>query len=291
MRSLKKFGNTRRRILAFILILCLLKLFKFPIVSSLSTSENRSPLVNSLLGTLYISSIPNFILYFVPPDIKPSSLNSLVSFAVGGLLGDVFLHLLPHSFLGENDENSNETIDNFIKVDEKKNVIIGLAIFTGLMIIKLSAYLNLFADATHNFTDGLAMAASFYTSPSIGATTTVAVFFHEIPHEIGDYAILIQSGFTKRSAMFSQFITAIGAFLEISGGILGTGIFLGDLIIPFTAGGFLYIATVGVIPELLEISGKFNKDIKQAITEFIAMFIGIGMMTIIAWNGEKLSFK
>src|SRR5205814_9183640 len=72
--------------------------------------------------------------------------------------------------------------------------------------IKLSAYLNLIADATHNFTDGLAMAASFYTSPSIGATTTVAVFFHEIPHEIGDYAMLIQSGFTKRRAMLSQFI-------------------------------------------------------------------------------------
>src|ERR1051325_6070171 len=63
-----------------------------------------SPRVNSLLGTFYISSIPNFILYFVPPDIQPSSLNSLVSFAVGGLLGDVFLHLLPHSFLGENNE-------------------------------------------------------------------------------------------------------------------------------------------------------------------------------------------
>ena len=61
-----------------------------------------SPRVNSLLGTLYISSIPNFILYFVPPDIQPSSLNSFVSFAVGGLLGDVFLHLFAfylHSIL------------------------------------------------------------------------------------------------------------------------------------------------------------------------------------------------
>ncbi|CAG8604533.1 9657_t:CDS:2 [Funneliformis caledonium] len=336
-----------------------------------------SPRVNSLLGTFYISSIPNFILYFVPPDIKPSSLNSLVSFAVGGLLGDVFLHLLPHSFLGEN----NDEVVHFVQVEEQKNVVIGLAIFVGLTTffvidklmrvangeeghshahyekehehdelqrdstgkttaikdnsslrkrsstnettfreekipsnqpsnsIKLSAYLNLIADATHNFTDGLAMAASFYTSPSIGATTTVAVFFHEIPHEIGDYAILIQSGFTKRRAMLSQFITAIGAFLgTLAGiaieeysrgehhinnsnatvnkvdGILGTGVVLGDLVIPFTAGGFLYIATVGVIPELLNVTGNLSRDIKQAATEFFTMFIGVSMMAIIAWN-------
>lgn len=57
------------------------------------------------------------------------------------------------------------------------------------------------------------MSASFYASPTIGATTTVAVFFHEIPHEVGDFALLVQSGFSKRAAMGSQFITAIGALL------------------------------------------------------------------------------
>jgi hypothetical protein len=69
------------------------------------------------------------------------------------------------------------------------------------------------ADFTHNITDGLAMSASFYASPTIGATTTVAVFFHEIPHEVGDFALLVQSGFSKRAAMGSQFVTAIGALL------------------------------------------------------------------------------
>ncbi|CAO3591733.1 unnamed protein product [Absidia cylindrospora] len=57
------------------------------------------------------------------------------------------------------------------------------------------------------------MAASFYASPAVGATTAVAVFFHEIPHEVGDYAILIQSGFSKQRAMMAQFTTAVGAFL------------------------------------------------------------------------------
>lgn len=79
--------------------------------------------------------------------------------------------------------------------------------------VKLGGYLNLIADFTHNITDGLAMSASFYASPTIGATTTVAVFFHEIPHEVGDFALLVQSGFTKRQAMASQFVTAVGALL------------------------------------------------------------------------------
>ena len=58
------------------------------------------------------------------------------------------------------------------------------------------------------------MAASFYSSPLIGATTTLACFAHEIPHEIADYSILIRSGFTKKQAMQSQFLTAIGAFVR-----------------------------------------------------------------------------
>lgn len=172
--------------------------------------------------------------------------------------------------------------------------------------IKLSAYLNLLADFTHNMTDGLAMAASFYASPSVGATTAVAVFFHEIPHEVGDYAILIQSGFTKKRAMMAQFTTAVGAFLgTIIGivieqmsrsspekahetlhddGIMGTGLQWSDLVIPFTAGGFMYIATVGVIPELLQVTGKIQKDRRQALYEFGAMLVGLALMAVIAWN-------
>lgn len=64
--------------------------------------------------------------------------------------------------------------------------------------VKVSAYLNLAADCTHNFTDGLAIGASFLVSRNVGMITTLTIFLHEIPHEIGDFAILIQSGCTKR---------------------------------------------------------------------------------------------
>lgn len=175
---------------------------------------------------------------------------------------------------------------------------------------KLSAYLNLIADFTHNVTDGLAISASFYISKNVGATTRLAVFFHEIPHEVGDFALLIQGGFSKKTAMYAQFVTAIGAYLgtfigiainyfanSSSGadgvfeagkavGIFGTNVQVGDLTLPFTAGGFLYIATVGVIPEIIEADEGLPKfqQLKKALVNLAAMLFGIGLMFLISWN-------
>jgi zinc transporter 7 len=166
--------------------------------------------------------------------------------------------------------------------------------------VKLGGYLNLIADFTHNITDGLAMSSSFYASPTIGATTTVAVFFHEIPHEVGDFALLVQSGFSKRKAMGAQFVTAVGAFLgtfigiaiqEFGGnsatasaegpvGIMGTSLTLGDLLLPFTAGTFLYVGTVAVIPELLETGKDKKTELKKTATQFAAMAAGAGIMLL-----------
>ncbi|KAF7374683.1 Zinc/iron permease [Mycena sanguinolenta] len=392
------------------------------------------PAWNSILGTFYISSVPNFILAFIPAQINRNTLNTMTAFATGGLLSDVFLHLIPHSFMGE---HQGQGVHVLI-VEEKRNIIIGLAIFVGFATFfmmektlrvlggendaghghghshshsngetsaeasgasakvsdaglrsrkgetkaedevapksasgptRMSAYLNLFGDFVHNITDGLAMAASFYASPLIGATTTLACFAHEIPHEIADYSILVRSGFTKAEAMKSQFLTAVGAFVSVafpwlahfsllashfplavsalctfaniladawpyrfecrsgeqevqsslwrealglliiprtfmgiavhtatasnSGryspdlaagvrqdakGILGTTAELSDLVIPFVAGGFLYIGAVAVLPTLLEES----KSGVQALREFVAMAVGVMCMFLVA---------
>lgn len=81
----------------------------------------------------------------------------------------------------------------------------------------MAGYLNLAADFAHNFTDGLAIGASYLAGNSIGIITTLTILFHEVPHEIGDFAILIQSGCSKSKAMTLQLITAIGA---LSGTVL-----------------------------------------------------------------------
>ncbi|KAK2627646.1 hypothetical protein QTJ16_002292 [Diplocarpon rosae] len=169
--------------------------------------------------------------------------------------------------------------------------------------VKLAGYLNLIADFTHNITDGLALSSSFYASPTIGATTTVAVFFHEIPHEVGDFALLIQSGFSKRQAMGAQFLTAAGALLgtligiavqEYGGaddgqggrfeGILGTSLSWGDLLLPFTAGTFLYVGTVAVIPELLETGPERAGEVWKTGKQFLALATGAGIMLYISWS-------
>jgi len=144
---------------------------------------------------------------------------------------------------------------------------------------KVTAYLNMIADAAHNFTDGMAIGASFLIHPTIGWSTTIAVFFHEIPHELGDYAILVQSGYSKQKAMLVQLMTALGAVLGtlvalIAGGQLES---VAKYILPFTAGGFIYIATVDVIPELLK-----DTSVGQTIKELTTMCLGVGIMALIA---------
>ena len=171
--------------------------------------------------------------------------------------------------------------------------------------VKSAGLLNLLADFTHNITDGLALSSSFYASPTLGATTCVAVFIHEIPHEVGDFALLIQSGFSKRRAMGAQFLTAVGAFigtfigifvneygggsesggLAADAGIWGTSLSWGDMLLPFTAGTFLYVGTVAVIPELLEVTGKTNREeLWKTGMQFLAMAAGAGIMLAISWS-------
>jgi len=102
---------------------------------------------------------------------------------------------------------------------------------------------------------------------------------HEVPHEIGDFAILIQSGCSKRKAIMLQLITALGALSGTMMSLMAEGV--GDAaiawILPFTAGGFIYIATVSVIPELLQ-----ETTFKQSLKEIVALLAGVYMMVLIA---------
>lgn len=145
--------------------------------------------------------------------------------------------------------------------------------------IHASGILNLIADFLHNFTDGLAIGASFMSGTKLGLSTTFAIFLHEVPHEIGDYAILIQSGFSKTKAIWLQAVTAIGA---ISGTVISLLIGSHDeranaWILPFTAGGFIYIATVHLIPQLK------NSNFKQTVVELICFVIGVTIMYMMSW--------
>uniref|UniRef100_A0A1I8H2Z0 Zinc transporter SLC39A7 n=1 Tax=Macrostomum lignano TaxID=282301 RepID=A0A1I8H2Z0_9PLAT len=136
--------------------------------------------------------------------------------------------------------------------------------------VKLAGYLNLLADCMHNFTDGLAIGASFALGRSVGLVTTATILFHEVPHEIGDYAILLQSGVPVWKARALQLLTAAGA---IAGTVValacgGANPAYTAWILPFTAGGFVYIALVTVVPELLQPS-----SLGQTIKELLAFVL------------------
>lgn len=176
----------------------------------------------------------------------------VLSFAVGGLLGDVFLHLLPEAW-GPGQHVFGVGVW----------VLMGLLVFMCVEKVSkatneddsavASGYLNLVANCTDNFTHGLAIAASYMASPLVGALTTLAIICHEIPHEVGDFAILLRSGFNTTTAAKAQVITAGGGMVGVVIGLMAEQVGqCTSWMLPFTAGGFLYIAMVSIVPELLQ---------------------------------------
>jgi len=137
------------------------------------------------------------------------------------------------------------------------------------------AYLNLIGDGIHNFIDGMLIAASFILSYDLGVATTLAVIFHEIPQEIGDFGVLIYGGFTKRKALAYNFVSALTA---VAGALItyylayiqGVEHFL----VPFAAGGFIYIAATDLMPELHKKSHAI-----ESIIQLSAILAGIGLMS------------
>lgn len=326
-----------------------------------TTRKNVSDIWVSAIGsTLLISIAPFLILFFIPLDNsegKRPYLKILLSFASGGLLGDAFLHLIPHALLakqaadaaaghggksgghghshgggGGHDHGPHDMsvglwvlagiiaflmVEKFVRIvkgpghghshgpakkslkkpatkkkskkdkssdkeetdgDTSDNELIE-ADQEEEEDIKVAGYLNLAADFAHNVTDGLAIGASYLAGNSIGVVTTITVLFHEVPHEIGDFAILIQSGCSRKKAMLLQLVTAFGALAGTVLSLLAVELTetASSWILPFTAGGFIYVATVSVIPELLE-----GTSLCQSIKEIAALTVGVSLMVVIA---------
>ncbi|XP_073534703.1 zinc transporter ZIP6 isoform X1 [Phyllobates terribilis] len=115
------------------------------------------------------------------------------------------------------------------------------------------AWMVIMGDGLHNFSDGLAIGAAFTEGLSSGLSTAVAVFCHELPHELGDFAILLKAGMTVRQALLYNALSAMFAYLGMITGIL-IGHYAGDVsvwIFALTAGLFMYVAFVDMVPEML----------------------------------------
>lgn len=300
---------------------------------ALLSGERLDTWICSLLGSLMVGLSGVFPLLVIPLEMGATlrseagarRLKWLLSFALGGLLGNVFLHLLPEawaytcssSLSGERqslqqqqqlglwviagfltflalekmflDSKEHEGANQAPSKDPAAAVLNGgrylaqPAAEPGLSAvvrsIKVSGYLNLLANTIDNFTHGLAVAASFLVSKKIGLLTTMAILLHEIPHEVGDFAILLRAGFDRWSAAKLQLSTALGGLLgacfaictQSPKGVEETVAW----ILPFASGGFLYIALVNVLPDLLE-----EDDPWHSLQQVLLLCAGIVVMVL-----------
>lgn len=143
----------------------------------------------------------------------------------------------------------------------------------------ITGYLNLMANIIDNFTHGLAIGGSFLVSLRLGLLTTFAILIHEIPHEVGDFAILLRSGFNRWDAARAQLLTASGGIFGAMSAVLFTGGEVGaktSWILPFTAGGFLHIGLVTILPELLK-----EPNPKESMKQLFSLLLGIAVMAFL----------
>ena len=227
----------------------------------------------SLIGVLALS---------IKDSILKRVLIIFVSFSAGALLGDAFIHLLPEIVEEEGFvlEISLYTLSGILVffVLEKLIYWRHCHILTSDEHVHTFTYMNLIGDGVHNFIDGMIIAGSYMVNLSLGVTTTIAVILHEIPQEIGDFSVLIYGGFTKSKALFYNLMAALGAVI---GAVLMLviGWYVSHLhvfLVPFTAGGFIYVAGTDLIPEL-------QKEVRASVSvvQMIALVFGIGIMFLL----------
>ena len=239
-------------------------------------------LFESLLATLAISLISLAgVATFVLKEKTTQNLSMyLVAFSTGTLIGGAFFHLLPEAV---------ELKEGMLPF---AYLIIGISAFFVLeRILKWHhchkeeeckvhtfTHMSLVGDGLHNLLDGLIIVSAFFVSTELGLITTVVVAAHELPQELGDFGILIHGGFTRARALFWNFVSALTAIAGAVIGYLMINSFEGilALLIPFAAGGFIYIAMSDLIPELHK-----EEKLGKSIFNFFLFGMGIIFMVVL----------
>ena len=235
----------------------------------------------SLVSVIVVSliSLVGVLVFSLKEENLKKILLYLVSFSAGGLFGHAFIHMIPEA-VGENGFGLQVSL--YILIGIVTSFIMEKFLQWRHCHIPTSeehphsfAYMNLFGDAVHNFIDGLIIGGNYLANIPLGIATTLAVVFHEIPQEIGDFGVLIYGGFNKSRAIFFNFSTALTA---IFGAIvaLSVGFLIQDFIpflIPFAAGNFIYIAGSDLIPELRKEEPRFLKSALQLASFVLGVLI------------------
>jgi zinc and cadmium transporter len=269
--SQKKIGvNKLEIILAFLMILFIGAL---SLVGIFLISINEKKLdkllfflvafaTGTILATALFDLIPEAIHHLEELNAEGAGLteNTVFIFVMLGYIVFFIIERFIYWFHGHAHEQDNQFVcyEN-VSGQVKKEI-------SGDKKVQNFAMLNLLGDGLHNFLDGVIIVVAFLTGINTGIIITLAVLFHELPQEIGDFGILLYGGFTKKRALLFNFSSAMiallgGVFALILSSILET---FNLFFLAFSGGGFLYLATTELMPELLK-KAKLKKSIIQAL--------------------------
>ncbi|XP_025966096.2 zinc transporter ZIP6 isoform X1 [Dromaius novaehollandiae] len=157
------------------------------------------------------------------------------------------------------------------------------------------AWMVIMGDGLHNFSDGLAIGAAFTEGLSSGLSTSVAVFCHELPHELGDFAVLLKAGMTVKQAVLYNALSAMLAYLGMATGIL-IGHYADNVsmwIFALTAGLFMYVALVDMVPEMLHNDASDHGCSRWGyfLLQNAGILLGFGIMLLISVFEHKIVFS
>ncbi|MFH1064726.1 MAG: ZIP family metal transporter [Candidatus Woesearchaeota archaeon] len=206
----------------------------------------------------------------------------LVSFSAGSLFGGAFFHLIP------------EAVEGTPIMYVSAYVMLGILFF---FILEKGIHwrhchiptskdhphhlgmMNLVGDVFHNLIDGLVIGGAYLVSIPLGTSTTIAILFHEVPQEIGDFGVLLHAGYTKAKALMYNFLSALSALIGV---IIALTIgmrfgWFAEFLVPFTAGGFLYIAGSDLIPEM-------HKECSAPISLLQLSSLILGLLLMVGLN-------
>ena len=242
----------------------------------------------ALGGVLSVLAAGAFLL--LPESMRARMLSPMVSFAIGALLGAAFLAILPHAFEVPGVDAHSVTL----------TVLCGILVFFLLekMVIwrhchtedceahvpdmdKLrnaaTGNLILIGDGIHNMVDGVLIAAAFLTDVHLGVVTSIAVIAHEIPQELGDFAVLLHSGFSRGKALAYNMLTSL---TTVIGGVVAFySLSLANRIVPYVlaiaASSFIYIAVADLIPGLHK-----RPELSATVQQIVLIALGVTVISV-----------
>jgi zinc and cadmium transporter len=244
----------------------------------------------SLLGSV-LSVAAAGVYLLLPEKVREKSVDYLIGFAIGMLLGAGFLHLLP------------EALD---QARDSTQGLMGTALVAILVFFILekgliwrhhhhhhgdshdtatqtpAGTLILIGDSVHNFLDGILIAAAFLADSSLGVVTALAVIAHEVPQELGDFAILLHSGYSRTRAFVFNLLSSLAMIVgaTIAWFALGELTTLIPYLLAFTAASFIYVAVSDLMPAL-------NRKVGLRETVVQVLLIGSGLaLNILIHSGE-----